>query len=239
MGSDEERTGGRSKEKEETLASSCSVCGSPAAAHLHYGAVSCYSCRAFFRRGQPKQVRYVTSHLQIQIVIQPLHWHSVCCRCIFGHGQCKISRHNRTNCKLCRYRRCLEVGMKPEKVDFYLNKRKEREREKNAGDESSRQSQNSPHNPEAEQFPNRSPASEENLRSRNMSQMSQHSPEIGRSASVSPSPAPDDVHLNVTTLKREASAQYSPEYPQGSYGWAPQYPPYFSLAILGSDPSIS
>ena len=62
MGSDEERTGGRSKEKEETLASSCSVCGSPAAAHLHYGAVSCYSCRAFFRRGQPKQVRWVNCH---------------------------------------------------------------------------------------------------------------------------------------------------------------------------------
>ena len=69
MGSDEESGGGggggagagggagRLKEKEEILSSACSVCGSPAAAHLHYGAVSCYSCRAFFRRGQPKQVR--------------------------------------------------------------------------------------------------------------------------------------------------------------------------------------
>ena len=44
-------------EKDESLAAECSVCGSPAAAHLHYGAVSCYSCRAFFRRGQPKQIR--------------------------------------------------------------------------------------------------------------------------------------------------------------------------------------
>ena len=62
MGSDEESGGGgggrlKEKEKEEILSSACSVCGSPAAAHLHYGAVSCYSCRAFFRRGQPKQVR--------------------------------------------------------------------------------------------------------------------------------------------------------------------------------------
>ena len=66
MGSDEESAGGggggrggggKTKEKEESLSSACSVCGSPAAAHLHYGAVSCYSCRAFFRRGQPKQVR--------------------------------------------------------------------------------------------------------------------------------------------------------------------------------------
>ena len=46
-------------EKEESLTSACSVCGSPAAAHLHYGAVSCYSCRAFFRRGQPKQIRSI------------------------------------------------------------------------------------------------------------------------------------------------------------------------------------
>ena len=34
----------------------CSVCGDAAATHLHYGAVSCYSCRAFFRC--PKQIIY-------------------------------------------------------------------------------------------------------------------------------------------------------------------------------------
>ena len=47
----------KDKDKEDNLAAVCSVCASPAAAHLHYGAVSCYSCRAFFRRGQPKQIR--------------------------------------------------------------------------------------------------------------------------------------------------------------------------------------
>ena len=80
MGSDEERTGGRSKEKEETLASSCSVCGSPAAAHLHYGAVSCYSCRAFFRRGRPRQAR-----------------------CVQGADDCTISPNNRKSCKAGRH----------------------------------------------------------------------------------------------------------------------------------------
>jgi len=82
----------------------CSVCQGPAADHLHYGAISCYSCRAFFRRGSPKQIR-----------------------CIFGHGKCTVSRYNRTNCKLCRYQRCIDVGMKPEKVNKYLARRLERE----------------------------------------------------------------------------------------------------------------
>jgi hypothetical protein len=28
----------------------CKVCLEPAAKHIHYGAVTCFSCRAFFRR---------------------------------------------------------------------------------------------------------------------------------------------------------------------------------------------
>jgi uncharacterized Zn finger protein (UPF0148 family) len=45
------------------LKAECSVCSSPAAAHLHYGAISCYSCRAFFRRGPPRQVRSATDDI--------------------------------------------------------------------------------------------------------------------------------------------------------------------------------
>ena len=51
----------KAESKDDNLTSTCNVCGSPAAAHLHYGAVSCYSCRAFFRRGQPKQTRYAST----------------------------------------------------------------------------------------------------------------------------------------------------------------------------------
>ena len=86
------------------LHASCSVCGSPAAPHLHYGAISCYSCRAFFRRGQPRQTR-----------------------CITGSGGCVVTKQNRTSCKICRYNLCLQVGMKPDKVDATLGKRREKD----------------------------------------------------------------------------------------------------------------
>ena len=97
----------------------------------------------------------------------PINWSLFCCRCIFGHGQCKVSKHNRTNCKLCRYRRCLEVGMKPEKVDYYLNKRKAREAERRKRSGEGQDKDETPGSQEsAEQAPNRSPASEQKMRSR-------------------------------------------------------------------------
>ena len=105
--------------------------------------------------------------------------------------------------------------MKPEKVDFYLNKRKEREREKKTGEEGSRLDGVSPHNSEPDQFPNRSPASEENTRARN--------------TSVSPAPPANKENPEVeeNTLKREPTAPNSPEYLQraSSEVWAPPYPP--------------
>ena len=48
-----------SEKPETNLTASCLVCGSPAAAHQHYGAVCCYSCRAFFRRGVGRQYNCV------------------------------------------------------------------------------------------------------------------------------------------------------------------------------------
>ena len=33
----------------------CKVCHEPAAKHIHYGAVTCFSCRAFFRRSIQNQ----------------------------------------------------------------------------------------------------------------------------------------------------------------------------------------
>ena len=48
---------------------------------------------------------------------QPKHGHL-----ILGGGDCVITRQNRTTCSMC----CLEVGMKPDKVDAMLAKRREK-----------------------------------------------------------------------------------------------------------------
>ena len=84
---------------------------------------------------------------------------SICFRCRFGHGQCRIDRQNRTNCKMCRYNKCLQVGMKPDKVDFYLNKRKKRGEEVISDGKTD-------YSPSYYQAPNRSPASGEQVRAR-------------------------------------------------------------------------
>ena len=39
----------------------CQVCGDEANDHVHYGAIACYSCRAFFRRGVNSNAPYYCS----------------------------------------------------------------------------------------------------------------------------------------------------------------------------------
>jgi len=86
------------------LVTVCGVCGSPATDVQHYGATSCYSCRAFFRRsiGNGKEYRY----------------------CSRKTDRCVVDTVSRTNCKKCRFQKCLRVGMKPEKVDRVRKKAK-------------------------------------------------------------------------------------------------------------------
>ena len=59
-------------------------------------------CRAFFRRGVPKQVRWGCYSTSVWFLSYHRMW-AMCPRCIFGTGGCKITQQNRTNCKLCRY----------------------------------------------------------------------------------------------------------------------------------------
>lgn len=71
----------------------CKVCNEPAAKHVHYGAMTCFSCRAFFRRS----IQNKTAATYV-------------CR---RSKNCEINLKTRKNCQFCRYMRCIAVGMKP------------------------------------------------------------------------------------------------------------------------------
>jgi len=83
----------KKKKRVEELNQECKVCGSPAPTHLNYGAIACFSCRAFFRRGRPKN------------------------RCINNSNKCKITKTTKAGCPCCRYNKCLVIGMVPALVN--------------------------------------------------------------------------------------------------------------------------
>jgi len=77
-----------------SLVTCCLVCGHPASLHHHYGAICCYSCRAFFRRSIAQSYD-----------------------CVSGDRQCEVNKITRNNCRSCRYDKCISVGMRSQAVD--------------------------------------------------------------------------------------------------------------------------
>lgn len=77
--------------------SECPICSEVCVNHLHYGGISCYSCKAFFRRS-------VTAPRKKMI------------RCKRGDGKCNLRLHLRNNCPHCRLMKCFSTGMKEELV---------------------------------------------------------------------------------------------------------------------------
>jgi len=76
---------------EKRPVSDCHVCGDRAIAHMHYGGICCYSCKAFFRRavqnGKDKTYK---------------------CK---KDSDCEVSVNTRRGCQKCRFEKCLEIGM--------------------------------------------------------------------------------------------------------------------------------
>lgn len=72
----------------------CWVCGGAAVDHLHYGAISCFCCRQFFRRAVEKNY-----YRQYKCKGQT-------------HGICSINVSSRKACQRCRFDKCTKVGMK-------------------------------------------------------------------------------------------------------------------------------
>ncbi|ULT84883.1 hypothetical protein L3Y34_013520 [Caenorhabditis briggsae] len=75
--------------KDEYNSQECQVCSAPADG-LHYGAISCRSCNAFFRRTVVEKAEYRCKHT----------------------NSCVIDPDGRCACRSCRFTKCLEAGMK-------------------------------------------------------------------------------------------------------------------------------
>ncbi|KHJ97371.1 zinc finger, C4 type [Oesophagostomum dentatum] len=71
----------------------CRVCGD-GNAKTHYGVVTCFGCKGFFRRTLKRPSEYQCRH----------------------NGTCVVDRHERNSCRYCRFKRCIEVGMDPKAV---------------------------------------------------------------------------------------------------------------------------
>ncbi|CAH1783280.1 unnamed protein product [Owenia fusiformis] len=83
--------GGRRKPKEDKI---CGVCGDKALGY-NFDAISCESCKAFFRRNALKGLDYF--------------------KCPYDE-KCKMDISNRRFCKRCRLKKCFEIGMRKEYI---------------------------------------------------------------------------------------------------------------------------
>ncbi|CAI2355784.1 unnamed protein product [Caenorhabditis sp. 36 PRJEB53466] len=79
--------------KDEYNSQECMVCSAPADG-LHYGAISCRSCNAFFRRTVVEKAEYRCKH----------------------SNNCVIDPDGRCACRSCRFNKCKEAGMKTSAV---------------------------------------------------------------------------------------------------------------------------
>jgi len=92
--SSEEKTGDNSYVE-------CPVCAELTINHSHYGGVVCDSCKAFFRR----------------TVVNPSKKSE---RCRLGKGKCSLRKERRNNCPYCRFKLCLQTGMKPDMIKIRI-----------------------------------------------------------------------------------------------------------------------
>ncbi|XP_052770340.1 nuclear hormone receptor HR96-like isoform X3 [Mya arenaria] len=91
------------KNKEDKF---CGVCGDRALGY-NFDAISCESCKAFFRRNAPKGLDYF--------------------KCPYEE-KCKMDVSNRRFCKRCRLRKCFEIGMRKEYILTDEEKMRKRQR---------------------------------------------------------------------------------------------------------------
>ncbi|KAB7503424.1 Ecdysone receptor [Armadillidium nasatum] len=84
---DKKKKGSLGRQTEEL----CLVCGDRASGY-HYNALTCEGCKGFFRRSITKKAVYT---------------------CKYGKN-CEMDMYMRRKCQECRFKKCINVGMRPE-----------------------------------------------------------------------------------------------------------------------------
>jgi hypothetical protein len=79
-------------QKENEVVEFCRVCGETNSASWHCGTITCEACKKFFLRNVNG---YESAKLE-------------CVR----NNECVITRQTRTDCPHCRFKKCIQIGMK-------------------------------------------------------------------------------------------------------------------------------
>ncbi|VDM21947.1 unnamed protein product [Wuchereria bancrofti] len=82
----------------------CAICGDKASGN-HYSVPSCEGCKGFFRRTIQKKIEYIC----------------------YKQGNCIIDQKNRNRCQSCRFKKCLQLGMRQESVRLDRNRRRKKD----------------------------------------------------------------------------------------------------------------
>ncbi|GMT25270.1 hypothetical protein PFISCL1PPCAC_16567, partial [Pristionchus fissidentatus] len=90
----------------------CVACNSTERVSIHYNAMSCHGCKAFFRRTVFERRKY----------------------CCSAEGRCEITDENRNQCRACRFQKCVKGGMNPKHVREERAKRRAGDSEHEYGD---------------------------------------------------------------------------------------------------------
>lgn len=100
--------------KSKTGSLTCVVCGSPANGY-NFDAITCESCKAFFRRNAFKDpVRLpIIKYIFITFISQT----TLECR---RNSNCDITSESRRRCAACRLTKCLNSGMKRDRLSTVL-----------------------------------------------------------------------------------------------------------------------